>query len=67
MLDAAVATIDLHGKDTVAELLPLFANFRYSAPDCSSYNIVMQSEVILMGGMVRHLEKEDPKVRLIIG
>jgi len=67
MLDAAVATIDLHGKDTVADLLPVFEGFLDSAPDDRSYDLVRQSVVILMGGLARHLDKDDPKVRPIIG
>merc|ERR1740131_818046 len=67
MLSAAVTTIDLHGKDTVGELLPVFEDFLDSAPNDSSYDIIRQSVVILMGGLARHLDKDDPKVRPIIG
>ena len=67
MLSAAVATIDNHGKDTVAELLPVFEEFLDNAPSDSSYDIVRQSVVILMGSLARHLDKDDPKVRPIIG
>ena len=67
MLAAAVATIDNHGKNTVADLLPVFEDFLDNAPSDSSYDIVRQSVVILMGGLARHLEKDDPKVRPIIG
>ena len=37
-----------------------------AAEECS-YDIVRQSVVILMGGLARHLDKEDPKVKPIIG
>ena len=67
MLDAAVATIDLHGKETVGDLLPVFEDFLDNAPEDSSLDIVRQSVVILMGSLARHLDKEDPKVRPIIG
>eukprot|EP00092_Neocalanus_flemingeri_P000097 GFUD01000099.1.p1 GENE.GFUD01000099.1~~GFUD01000099.1.p1 ORF type:complete len:2003 (+),score=661.60 GFUD01000099.1:178-6009(+) len=67
MLSAAVATINNHGKDTVGELLPVFEDFLDNAPAESSYDIVRQSVVILMGGLARHLDKDDPKVRPIIG
>ena len=67
MLGAAVVTIDNHGKNTVADLLPVFEDFLDNAPADSSYDIVRQSVVILMGGLARHLDKEDPKVRPIIG
>ena len=67
MLDAAVATIDLHGKETVGDLLPVFEDFLDNAPEDSSLDIVRQSVVILMGSLARHLDKDDPKVRPIIG
>ena len=67
ILNAAVVTIDLHGKDTVGELLPVFEEFLDQAPDNSSYDSVRQSVVILMGSLARHLDKDDPKVRPIIG
>ena len=67
MLAAAVVTIDNHGKNTVSDLLPVFEDFLDNAPSDSSYDIVRQSVVILMGGLARHLEKDDPKVRPIIG
>ena len=67
MLNAAVVTIDLHGKSTVGRLLPVFEDFLDSAPTDRSYDTVRQSVVILMGGLARHLDKEDPKVRPIIG
>ncbi len=67
MLSAAVITIDLHGKATVGKLLPVFEQFLDSAPNDSSYDTVRQSVVILMGSLARHLDKDDPKVRPIIG
>ena len=67
MLSAAVATIDNHGQNTVSELLPVFEEFMDNAPSDSSYDIVRQSVVILMGGLARHLDKDNPKVRPIIG
>ena len=38
-----------------------------NAPEDSSLDIVRQSVVILMGSLARHLDKDDPKVRPIIG
>jgi hypothetical protein len=67
MLSAAVVTIDIHGKATVGKLLPVFEQFLDSAPNDSSYDSVRQSVVILMGSLARHLDKDDPKVRPIIG
>ena len=57
MLNAAIATIDLHGKDSVGDLLPVFEDFLDTAPDDSSYDTVRQSVVILMGSLARHLDK----------
>ncbi|XP_035228033.1 eIF-2-alpha kinase activator GCN1-like [Stegodyphus dumicola] len=66
MLDAAVAIIDVHGKNALADLLPVFDNFMDKAPDNSSYDAVRQSVVILMGTLARHLDKDDPRVKPII-
>ncbi|XP_042907743.1 stalled ribosome sensor GCN1 [Parasteatoda tepidariorum] len=66
MLDAAVAIIDVHGKECLSELLPVFDNFMDKAPDNSSYDAVRQSVVILMGSLARHLDKDDPRVKPII-
>ncbi|KAF8792212.1 eIF-2-alpha kinase activator GCN1 like protein [Argiope bruennichi] len=66
MVDAAIAITDLHGKDVLSELLPVFDNFMDQAPDNSSYDCVRQSVVILMGTLARHLDKEDPRVKPII-
>ena len=57
MLIAAIVTIDLHGKDSVGDLLPVFEDFLDTAPDDSSYDTVRQSVVILMGSLARHLDK----------
>ena len=40
MLGAAVTTIDLHGKETVGDLLPVFEDFMDSSPNDRSYDIV---------------------------
>ena len=66
MLAAAVAAIDLHGKAAVSDLLPVFEEFMDSAADNSTVDTVRQSVVIMMGGLARHLDKDDPKVRPII-
>lgn len=54
-------------QPNVATLLPLFEKFMDEAPDSSSYDTVRQSVIILMGSLARHLEKEDPKVKPIVG
>ncbi|KAG8189603.1 hypothetical protein JTE90_018959 [Oedothorax gibbosus] len=66
MVDAAASIIDVHGKNALAELLPVFDNFMDQAPDNSSYDAVRQSVVILMGTLARHLDKDDPRVKPII-
>ena len=63
MLEAAVVTINLHGKDTAEELLPVFEDFMEKAPSLSgTYDDVRQSVVILMGSLAKHLDTSDPKV-----
>ncbi|GFU29456.1 eIF-2-alpha kinase activator GCN1 [Nephila pilipes] len=66
MVDAAVAITDVHGKESLSELLPVFDNFLDKAPDNSSCDAVRQSIVILMGTLARHLDKDDPRVKPII-
>lgn len=62
MLSAALACVDLHGKDTINSLLPVFENFLDKAPDSGKFDAVRQSVVILMGSLARHLDRDDPKV-----
>ncbi|KAK7871251.1 hypothetical protein R5R35_007540 [Gryllus longicercus] len=66
MLAAALAAVDLHGKETVNSLLPVFEGFLDKAPDSGSFDAVRQSVVILMGSLARHLEKDDKKVKPIV-
>ncbi|CAB4061680.1 unnamed protein product [Lepeophtheirus salmonis] len=48
MLDTAVTTVDLHGKDTSNELLPVFEDFLDNAPSSEGYDCkVQKSEKIL--------------------
>ncbi|XP_039292554.1 eIF-2-alpha kinase activator GCN1 [Nilaparvata lugens] len=67
MLAAALAAVDLHGKDTVNSLLPVFEEFLDKAPDSGSYDAIRQSVVILMGCLARHLDRDDKKIKPIIG
>nr|CAD7392316.1 unnamed protein product [Timema cristinae] len=67
MLAAALAAVDIHGKETVNNLLPVFEDFLDKAPDSGSFDAVRQSVVILMGSLARHLEKDDRKVKPIVG
>ena len=41
--------------------------FLEEAPNTASYDAVRQSVVILMGTLAKHLEKDDPKVKPIVG
>ncbi|KAJ1530782.1 hypothetical protein ONE63_005633 [Megalurothrips usitatus] len=66
MLSAALACVDLHGKDNINSLLPVFENFLDKAPDSSKFDTVRQSVVILMGSLARHLDRDDPKVKPIV-
>ncbi|GIX96451.1 eIF-2-alpha kinase activator GCN1 [Caerostris darwini] len=66
MVDAAVAITDVHGKNALPELLPVFDNFMSEAPDNSSNDAVRQSVVILMGTLARHLDKDDPRIEPIV-
>ena len=66
MLDAAVVTINLHGKDSAESLLPVFEDFMENAPKSGIYDNVRQSVIILMGSLAKHLDSTDPKVRPIM-
>uniref|UniRef100_A0A452HQ02 TOG domain-containing protein n=1 Tax=Gopherus agassizii TaxID=38772 RepID=A0A452HQ02_9SAUR len=66
MLDAALSTLNTHGKDNVNSLLPVFEEFLKNAPNDANYDAVRQSVVILMGSLAKHLDKSDPKVKPIV-
>ncbi|XP_006818140.1 LOW QUALITY PROTEIN: stalled ribosome sensor GCN1-like [Saccoglossus kowalevskii] len=66
MLDASLAAINVHGKDNVGSLLPVFETFMDEAPNSHIYDAVRQSVVILMGSLARHLDKDNPKVKPIV-
>ncbi|TRY72261.1 hypothetical protein TCAL_11937 [Tigriopus californicus] len=66
MLSAAKKTIELHGKDSVDHLLPVFEDFLKKAPSSEQYDDVRQAVVILMGLLAKHLEPTDPKVKPIV-
>lgn len=67
MLNAALKAINDHGKSNIALLLPVFEQFLDMAPDTSAHDTIRQSVIILMGCLARHLDKDDPKVRPIVG
>ncbi|XP_068244259.1 stalled ribosome sensor GCN1 [Palaemon carinicauda] len=66
MLDAAMAVVNSHGKETVNSLLPVFEKFLNTAPNHASYDSVRQSVIILMGSLAKHLDPTDPKIKPIV-
>lgn len=66
MLAAALAVVDLHGKETTNKLLPVFENFLDKAPKSSTYDNIRQAVVILMGSLARHLDKDDERIQPIV-
>lgn len=66
MLAAALAIVDLHGKATIAKLLPVFETFLDKAPKSSYYDNIRQAVVILVGSLARHLDKEDDRIQPIV-
>lgn len=66
MLNACLKVVDLHGKDTVSTLLPVFENFMDRSSKSASYDHVKQAVVILMGSLARHLEKDDARIKPIV-
>ncbi|KAK3887663.1 hypothetical protein Pcinc_008247 [Petrolisthes cinctipes] len=66
MLEAAMAVVNSHGKETVNILLPVFEKFLKTAPNHASYDAVRQSVIILMGSLAKHLDNSDPKIKPIV-
>ncbi|XP_071537961.1 stalled ribosome sensor GCN1 [Panulirus ornatus] len=66
MLEAAMAVISSHGKETVNSILPVFEKFLNTAPNHAIYDAVRQSVIILMGSLAKHLEHSDPKIKPIV-
>lgn len=66
MLAAALKIVDLHGKETIVSLLPVFEEFLDKAPKSQSYDNIRQAVVILMGSLARHLEKDDKRIDPIV-
>ncbi|XP_059061266.1 LOW QUALITY PROTEIN: stalled ribosome sensor GCN1 [Achroia grisella] len=55
MLDAAMAIVDLHGKETLSSQLPVFENFLDKAPKSGGYDAVRsdgQKVVLLVGSQL---------------
>ncbi|XP_065830516.1 stalled ribosome sensor GCN1-like [Oscarella lobularis] len=66
VLNAAIATINIHGTHSVSILLPLFEDFLANAPNTKELDVVRQAVVVLTGSLARHLDKDDPKVKPIV-
>ena len=66
MLEAAIASLNFHGKTHINALLPLLERFLEEAPKVASLDSVRQNVVILMGTLAKHLDKDDEKVAPII-
>ncbi|CAG9783453.1 unnamed protein product [Diatraea saccharalis] len=65
MLNAAMAIVDIHGKETLSSQLPVFENFLDKAPKSGGYDAVRQSVVLLVGSLARHLEPDDARIKPI--
>ncbi|KAJ8966633.1 hypothetical protein NQ314_003400 [Rhamnusium bicolor] len=66
MLNAALKVVDLHGKDTVGTLWPVFDDFMGKSSKSAHYDAVKQAVVILMGSLARHLDKDDLRIKPIV-
>lgn len=66
MLAAALTIVDLHGKETITNLLPVFEEFLDKAPNTRNYDNIRQAVVILMGSLARHLDKDDKRIDPIV-
>lgn len=66
MLAASLAIVDLHGKECVATLLPVFEDFLDKAPNNSDFDNIRMAVVILMGSLARHLDKDDKRIAPIV-
>ncbi|XP_061399110.1 stalled ribosome sensor GCN1 [Musca vetustissima] len=66
MLAAALTIVDIHGRETIVNLLPVFEEFLDKAPKSESFDNIRQAVVILMGSLARHLEKDDPRIEPIV-
>lgn len=65
MLNAAMAVVELHGKETLSSQLPVFEQFLDSAPKSGSFDAVRQSVVLLVGSLARHLVPSDARIKPI--
>ena len=66
MFTAAMAAVELHGRENITTLLPVFEEFMDKAPKTGSFDCIKQSVVILMGSLARHLDKDDTRIKPIV-
>lgn len=66
MIAAALNIVDLHGKECIGQLLPVFEHFLDKAPISSHYDNIRQAVVILMGSLARHMNKDDERIQPIV-
>jgi HEAT repeat protein len=66
MLHASMSALNIHGKENIHNLLPVFENFLETAPNTPEVDPVRQSVVILIGSLARYLDQDDPKVKPIV-
>ncbi|XP_045475078.1 eIF-2-alpha kinase activator GCN1 [Harmonia axyridis] len=66
MLNAALKLVDLHGKETVGTLWPVFDKFMGTSSKQAHFDAVKQAVVILMGSLARHLDEDDNRIKPIV-
>ncbi|KAJ8770180.1 hypothetical protein K2173_011515 [Erythroxylum novogranatense] len=67
MINAGIIIIDKHGRENVSLLFPIFENYlNKKAMDEEKYDLVREGVVIFTGALAKHLEKDDPKVHIVV-
>ncbi|WWC90100.1 uncharacterized protein L201_005033 [Kwoniella dendrophila CBS 6074] len=67
MLNAAIAIIDLHGKEAVAGLMKRFEDYLGSAtPSSETDDYIKEAVVILFGRLARHLDSTDSRIPQVV-
>ncbi|WVR05268.1 hypothetical protein IAU60_002280 [Kwoniella sp. DSM 27419] len=67
MLNAAIAIIDLHGGESVANLMKMFEDYLGSAvPSSETADYVKEAVVIMFGRLARHLDRTDERIPKVV-
>jgi HEAT repeat protein len=66
VLSAGLALVDMHGQEHRAELLPIFERFLSTKSKTTEQDMIRQGAVVLLGGLAKHLAKDDPKIPTIV-